>query len=347
MRIRALTLALLFAPTVYFGQQVTPEMLLHPPANSWPTYNGDYSGRRFSSLKQIDAKNVASLKTAWVYRAKNYGKAGFGSVIKSTPLEVNGALYFTMPDNIWAVDARTGREIWHYKYPPNQGMHIGQRGVAMWGNWLYFESPDCNLISLDAKDGKVRWQKKIADVKLEYFCTMSPLVVGNHIVAGVGGDSLDNPGYLLSLDPETGAVQWRWDTEPSPGQPGANTWPDANARKHGGGMTWMTGTYDPELHLIYWGIGNPNPVHDGAGRKGDNLWTCSIVALNVETGKMAWGYQVSPHDTHDWDAVQTPILFDAVFDGHKRRLLAQASRTGYFFVLDRSNGHHLLTAPFI
>ncbi|MGH9625290.1 MAG: acido-empty-quinoprotein group A [Bryobacteraceae bacterium] len=347
MRIRALTLALLFAPTVYFGQQVTPEMLLHPPANSWPTYNGDYSGRRFSSLKQIDAKNVASLKTAWVYRAKNYGKAGFGSVIKSTPLEVNGALYFTMPDNIWAVDARTGREIWHYKYPPNQGMHIGQRGVAMWGNWLYFESPDCNLISLDAKDGKVRWQKKIADVKLEYFCTMSPLVVGNHIVAGVGGDSLDNPGYLLSLDPETGAVQWRWDTEPSPGQPGANTWPDANARKHGGGMTWMTGTYDPELHLIYWGIGNPNPVHDGATRKGDDLWTCSIVALNVDTGKMAWGYQVSPHDTHDWDAVQTPVLFDAVIHGKKRKLLAQASRNGYFFVLDRTNGHHILTAPFI
>ena len=155
----------------------------------------------------------------------------------------------------------------------------------MWGNWLYFETPDCNLISLNAKDGKERWRKQIADVKLEYFCTVSPLVVGNHIIAGVGGDSLDNPGYLESRDPETGAVQWHWNTEPKAGEPGAETWPDAEARGHGGGMTWMTGTYDPDLHLIYWGTGNPNPVHAGDARKGDNLWTCSIVAL---TGAGTW-----------------------------------------------------------
>jgi len=215
-----------------------------------------------------------------------------------------------MPDNVWAVDARSGREVWHYKYPPNEGGHIGQRGVAMLGNWIYTETPDCNLVSLNAKDGKERWRKQIADAKLEYFCTMSPLVVGNHIITGVGGDSLDNPGYLESRDPETGEMQWHWNTEPNPGEPGSESWPDAEARNHGGGMTWMTGTYDPDLRLIYWGIGNPNPVHAGTGRKGDNLWTCSIVALNVDTGKLVWGYQVSPHDTHDWDATQTPILFD-------------------------------------
>ncbi len=346
MRIRIFALYLLI-PLFGQAQQLPSNLLLHPPADSWPTYNGDYSGRRFSSLKQIDTSNVGKLATAWVYHATNYGAGGFGSVIKSTPLEVNGVLYFTMPDNVWAVDARSGREIWHYKYPPNEGGHIGQRGAAMWGDWLYFETPDCNLISLSAKDGTERWRKQIADVKLEYFCTAAPLIVGNHVVAGVGGDSLDNPGYLESRDPETGDVQWHWNTEPGAGQPGSETWPNDDARGHGGGMTWMTGTYDPELHLLYWGTGNPNPVHAGEARKGDNLWTCSIVALNVDTGKMAWGYQVSPHDTHDWDAVQTPILFDAEFEGQPRKLLAQASRNGFFFVLDRTNGEHLLTTPFI
>lgn len=347
MKIWAVALALLLGSLTLRGQGLAPNELLHPAGDSWPTYNGDYTGQRHSPLRAIDAHNVDRLALAWSYRASNYGTTGFGSVIKSTPLEVNGVLYFTMPDNVWAVDARTGREIWHYKYPPNEGNHIGQRGVAMWGQWLYFETPDCNLLSLNAKDGKERWRKKIADVSLEYFCTMAPLVAGDHLITGVGGDSLDNPGYLLSLDPETGEQQWRWNTEPKAGEPGADTWPDDDSRRHGGGMTWMTGTYDPDLHLLYWGTGNPNPVHAGAGRKGDNLWTCSIVALNVDTGKMAWGYQVSPHDTHDWDATQTPILFNGPFQGKQRKMVAQASRNGYFFVLDRTTGEHLLTAPFI
>ena len=347
MKFSVFAIVLLLMPTTHFAQGLTPEALQNPGADTWPTYNGDYSGRRYSSLDRINGLNVTSLTSTWVYRASNFGAPGFGSQIKSTPLEVNGVLYFTMPDNVWAVDARSGIEIWHYKYPANEGNHIGQRGVAMLGDSLYFETPDCNLISLSAKDGKERWRKEIADVKLEYFCTMSPLVVGNHIITGVSGDSLDNPGFLESRDPETGEVQWHWNTEPGPGEPGFESWPDADARGHGGGMTWMTGTYDPDLRLIYWGVGNPNPVHAGAGRKGDNLWTCSIVALHVDTGKMAWGYQVSPHDTHDWDATQTPILFDGEFNGKHRKLIAQASRNGFFFVLDRTNGEHLLTVPFI
>jgi len=347
MRAWALAVVLLMTPVAHYGQSLTPESLVKPGTNIWPTYNGDYSGRRHSALSQINATNVTSLSSTWIYHASGYGAASFGSVIKSTPLEVNGVLYFTMPDNVWAVDARSGREVWHFKYPPNEGGHIGQRGVAMLGDWLYFETPDCNLISLSAKDGKERWRKQIADVKLEYFCTMSPLVVGNHIITGVGGDSLDNPGYLESRDADTGDVQWHWNTEPQAGEPGSETWPDEDSRSHGGGMTWMTGTYDPELGLIYWGIGNPNQVHAGAARKGDNVWTCSIVALHVDTGKLAWGYQVSPHDTHDWDATQTPVLFDGEFKAKQRKLIAQASRNGFFFVLDRTNGEHLLTTPFI
>jgi alcohol dehydrogenase (cytochrome c) len=322
------------------AQGLDPAALLKPPTDTWPSYNGDYSGRRFSTLDQINAGNVSSLALAWVFHPHV-------PAIKATPLEVNGILYFTVPDNVWAVDARYGREIWHYKRATD-GDHIGHRGLAMYKNWLYFTTPDAHLICLDAKDGTVRWDVELADPKLGYFATMAPLVIRDHVIAGVSGDATDVRGYLESLDPETGTVQWRWNTEPDPGEPGSETWPkDTDAMLHGGGMTWMTGTYDPELNLLYWGTGNPNPVLAGEGRLGDNLYTCSIVALNPDTGKLAWYFQPSPHDVHDWDAVQTPVLFDAELKGKKRRLLAQASRNGFFFVLDRTDGQHLVTAPFI
>jgi len=321
------------------AQGLDPTALLKPATNTWPTYNGDYSGRRFSTLDQINATNIKSLTLAWIYSARQE--------LKSTPLEVNGILYFTSPDNVWAVDARFGREIWHY-YRKSEGDHIGNRGLGMYKNWLYFTTPDAHLICLDAKDGTVRWNVELADPKLGYFATMAPLVVRDHIVAGISGDVTDVRGYLESLDPETGAVQWRWYTEPDPGQPGSETWPkDTDALLHGGGMTWMTGTYDPELNLLYWGTGNPNPVLVGDERPGDNLYTCSIVALNPDTGKLVWAFQPSPHDVHDWDAVETPVLFNAEFKGKPRKLLAQASRNSFFFVLDRTTGEHLVTAPFI
>jgi acido-empty-quinoprotein group A len=322
------------------AQGLDPAALLKPATDTWPTYNGDYSGRRYSTLDQINASNINSLTVAWAFRAR-------GHSIKSTPLEVNGILYFTAPDNVWAVDARYGRQIWHYERK-SEGDHIGQRGVAMHGDSLYFTTPDAHLICLNAKDGTVRWNVELADPKLSYFSTMAPIVVRDHIIAGVSGDVTDLPGFLESLDPETGAVQWRWNTEPKPGEPGSETWPkDNDAILHGGGMTWMTGTYDPALNLLYWGTGNPNPVLAGEGRPGDNLYTCSIVALNPDTGKLVWYFQPSPHDVHDWDAAQTPVLFDAEFGGKPRKLIAQASRNGFFFVLDRTNGEHLVTAPFI
>ncbi len=170
-------------------------------------------------------------------------------------------LYFTVPDHAWAIDARTGREIWHYKWESKGGIHTGNRGVGIYHDWVFFETPDDHLISLDKNTGKFRWAVEIADLAQEYFSTPAPLVIGNHVIVGVGGDSLDVPGFLEARDPETGAVQWHWNTEPRPGEPGSETWPNEQAMAHGGGMTWLTGTYDPELNLLYWGTGNPNPVH--------------------------------------------------------------------------------------
>lgn len=304
--------------------------LLHPPADMWPTYHGDYSGRRHSALTQITPGNVGNLSLAWAFQTNQ------NAAIKSSPLVVDGILYFTVPDNIWAVDARSGHQIWHYTYPPNKGLHIGHRGVGMYHDWLFFLTPDAHLVSLNAKDGKVRWNVVVADQTKGYWTTMAPLVIGNHVIVGVSGDFDNLRGFLRAIDPETGKTQWEWDATPPAGTPNRTT----------GGMTWMTGTYDPSLNLIYWGTGNPTPVLAASSRPGDDLYTCSIVAVNADTGKLAWGFQASPHDTHDWDAVETPVLVDAEFRGQPRKMLMQASRNGYFFVLDRTNGQSLLTTPF-
>jgi len=369
MNIRRLLLFICFVilPLALGAQMLDPALLTKPPTDAWPTYNGDYSGRRFSPLTQINQFTIKTLNLAWVHHAVGgdtprsiVGGEGpaekegsearnpFGASIKSTPLMVNGILYFTTPDNTWAVDARSGRELWHYFWRTKGGIHIGNRGVGMYGNWLFFETPDNYLVSLDAKTGKERWHVEIADVKQEYFSTPAPIIVGNHVIVGTGGDSLDVPGFLESHDPETGAIQWKWWSEPlKKGDPGSDTWPDAYAMRHGGGMTWIPGTYDPDLHLYYIGTGNPNPVMAGQSRKGNDLFTCSIVALNVDTGKMAWYFQASPHDTHDWDSAQTPVLFDGEIDGKPRKLLAQAARNGYFFVLDRTTGKNILTKSYL
>jgi acido-empty-quinoprotein group A len=348
MKLRRLVFPALLSASLS-AQGLDPAKLMKLSTDTWPTYNGDYSGRRFSPLSKINASNVTSMTLAWEYRI-NMGPGaadGDNTSVKSTPLEVNGVLYFTVPDHAWAIDARTGRQLWHYKWETHGGIHIGNRGFGMYGDWLYFETPDNYLICLNAKDGTERWHVEIADVKQEYFSTPAPIVVRNHVIVGVGGDSLDVPGYLEARDPETGQVQWRWNSTPRKGEFGADTWPNQEAMEHGGGMTWVPGTYDPELNLYYLGTGNPNPVMAAQGRKGDNLWTCSIVALNPDTGKLAWYFQASPHDTHDWDAAQTPVLIDGQVNGQPRKLIAQASRNGYFFVLDRTDGKNILSKPFI
>ena len=348
MIIRQILFLLLLPPfsATSLAQGLDPAALLKQPSNTWPTFNGDYSGRRFSALTQINSSNVHNLGLAWAARFTSTN-AATGVQIKSTPLLVNDVLYFTSPNNVWAVDVRTGRELWHYTYPPNTGSTIGNRGVGMYENWLFFETPDSHLVSLDASTGKERWKVQIADPKLDYTSTVAPIIIKNHVVVGIGGDHLDNPGFLESHDPETGKLQWKWWTTPRKGEPGIETWPDEYAAAHGTGQTWMPGTYDPELNLYYIGTGNPNPVMAEKSRKGDNLYTCSIVAVNPDTGKLAWYYQVSPHDVHDWDAAETPVLVDGTVEGKLRKLLLQASRNGYFFVLDRTNGEHILTKPFI
>jgi alcohol dehydrogenase (cytochrome c) len=328
-----LTASILFAfafSSQALAQGVDAQMLLHPPADSWPSYHGDYSGKRHSALTQITPENVKNLTLAWAFQTNQPAE------IKSSPLLVDGILYFTVPDNIWAVDARSGHQIWHYDHPTKKGDHIGHRGVGMYKNYLYFLTPDTRLISLNAKDGSVRWEVKVADVDKGYWTTMAPLVVGNHVIVGISGDMDNLTGYIRSIDPETGATQWQWDATPPAGTPKQAT----------GGMTWIPGTYDPDLNLLFWGTGNPTPVLTGQTRPGDNLYTCTIVALNPDTGKLAWAFQASPHDTHDYDAVQIPVLVDGDFHGEPKKMLMQASRNGYFFVLDRTNGKNLLSIPY-
>jgi alcohol dehydrogenase (cytochrome c) len=320
----------LLAGATVWAQGVDHSMLLKPPADSWPLYHGTYDGQRHSKLEQITPQNVRSLSMAWAFQTNQ--KAD----IKSSPLLVDGVIYFSVPDNVWAIDALSGHQLWHYTYPPNPGLHIGSRGVGMYKNWLYFLVPDGHLISLNANDGRVRWKVQVADVAKGYWTSMAPLVVGNHVLVGTSGDFDNLVGYVRSVDPETGETQWQWNATPPVGTQGATT----------GGNSWMTGTYDPDLNLVYWGTGNPTPVLASSTRPGDDLYTCSIVALNPDTGKLAWAFQPSPHDTHDWDAAETPVLVDGMFQGKPHKMLLQSSRNGYFFVLDRTDGSSLLTLPF-
>jgi alcohol dehydrogenase (cytochrome c) len=355
------------------GDGLEPSQILEPLADSWTTYSGDYSGRRYSALTQVNQSNVKNLTLAFAAKViAGPGSGGFGpaggtgaptivggegngsvavagaTMIKGAILEVGGVLYVTAPDNVWALDAHDGHELWHYFWKTKGGTHIGNRGVAMWGNYLFFVTPDDYFVSIDARTGKERFHKEIASFAQQYFLTSAPVTVGNHIIVGTGND-LDSPGFLQSFDPETGALQWKFYTVPmNPGDPGLETWKNLDAARHGGGHPWLPGAYDPETHLYIFGTGNPTPAYTAQARgEGDNLFTCAIVAVNVDTGKMEWYYQTSPHDTHDWDSAQTPVLVDGAFRGSgPRRMVLTASRNGYYFTLDRRTGEHLVTSKF-
>ena len=308
-------------------------------SDEWPTFNGDYSGRRYSLLSQINKNNVSSLKLAWAFQTH-------GVTLKSTPLLVRGVLYFSTPNHVWAVDGKTGAQIWQFQRS-SEGDAIASRGVGFFQDRIYFGTPDAHVLCLDARNGKKIWEVTVADVKFGYYISMAPLIIKGLVIVGTSGDSADVNHFVEALDWKTGKVVWQTYTTPKAGSPEAKTWPNDDAMKHGGGPAWLTATYDPGLNLIYLGTGNPHPVLAGGGRAGDNLYTCSILALNPDTGAIAWYFQESPHDTHDWDVVETPVLFDAKFHGTMRKLLAQASRNGYFFVLDRVTGQSLLTVPFV
>ena len=266
--------------------------------------------------------------------------------VRGAILEVNGVLYASAPDNAWAVDARTGAVLWHYYWKTKGGTHTSNKGLGIYGDWLYLETADDYLVSLDARTGKERWHKEIAGFAEQYFSEAAPMVIGDHVLVGAGNDA-DEPGTLRSLDPATGELQWLFHTTPmNAGDPGLDTWPSLDAARHGGGNVWTAGAFDPATRLYIFGTGNPSPAYGSSARRGDNLFTCALVALNVDTGKLAWYYQTSPHDTHDWDSSQTPILVDGEFNGKPRKLVLQATRNGHFFVLDRVTGEHLLTTRF-
>jgi len=378
MKIRRpfLTAALLVAPVLMAAQApatpvpyqpgLDPAVIRKPLAESWPTYSGDYTSRRYSALKQVDRGTVKNLTLAWTARVNAGNPRGTGtafpmivggegtgefnatggSTVKGGILNVNDILYVTAPDNVWAMDARDGRVLWQYFWKTKGGTHIGNRGAAIWNNYLFVETPDNYLVSLDARTGKERWHVEIADFEQQYFSTMAPIVVDNHVLVGTGND-LDAPGFLQSYDPETGKRQWIWYSVPmNPGDPGLETWPNLDAARHGGGQVWVPGSFDPETRLYIFGTGNPTPGYTGAGRRGDNLFTGCLVAVNVDTGKMAWYFSTSPHDTHDWDSSQTPILIDGTINGKPRKLVSTAARNGYFFTLDRVTGAHVVTTKF-
>lgn len=326
-----------------------PKLIGKTPIDSWTSFAGDFTGQRYSTLKQINAGNVGQLTQQWVYKIADVAsqRGAAVPVIKSTPILVNGTLFITIPNHVYALDARTARLLWQYDWVDHGGHLVGQRGVAVWKDKVFFQTPDNWLLALDANTGKELWRKNYADARKQYFSTSVPLIVKNHLLVGVGGDAMDMPGFLNSYDPDTGALQWTWWSTPRKGDPALKTWPNERSSEHGGGMTWLPGTYDAKLNLIYWPTGNTNPVFAGQGRPGNNLWTESLVALNPDTGKLKWYFQVSPHDTHDFDNNTAPILFDKMVDGKKRQLVSQAARNGVFFTLDRVTGKKLVVKPFV
>jgi alcohol dehydrogenase (cytochrome c) len=352
---------------------VDPKDLGADLAGDWPTYSGDFTGKRYSRLTQIDKETVTHLTLAWTVQMNysvrgangRFGPFGGGSnivtrvggegtgeievnggAIKGSILEIDGVLYVTAPDNAWALDARDGSELWHYHWKTRGGTHIGSRGAAIWNDSLFFETPDDYLVSLNARTGEENWHVEIADFEQQYFSTMAPIVIGDKVLVGTGND-LDQPGFLQAFDPATGKLIWKLYTVPMhEGDPGLETWPNLDAASHGGGQVWIPGVYDPQTDLYIFGTGNPTPGYTGVARAGDNLFTCTLIAVSVSTGEMQWYFQTSPHDTHDWDSAQTPVLIDGRIDGRPRKLVSTAARNGYFFTVDRITGESVVTRQY-
>jgi alcohol dehydrogenase (cytochrome c) len=322
---------------------------LSDPA-SWLTFSGDYSGRRHSPLTQITPQNVHRLAPVWTFQT---GTMTRGRGFETTPLVLDGVLYVTGSNNFaWALDARTGRRFWEYRRNLPDDLTYGasapvNRGFGLLGDRLFMVTLDAHLVALDRKTGRVLWEIELADYHIGYSATMAPLVIDGKVIVGISGGEYATRGFVDAYDPETGERIWRFNTVPGPGEPGSETWPDdPEILARGGGGTWMTGSYDPELDLIYWGTGNPNPDYYGDDRPGDNLYTNSIVALEAQTGRLRWHYQFTPHDLHDWDSNHVPVLADIVFDGEPRNVVMVANRNGFFYVLDRTTGELLLGKPF-
>jgi alcohol dehydrogenase (cytochrome c) len=352
-----------------------------PLADNWTSYSGDMSGKRYSLLKHVNTNTVKNLSLKWVTGLTtgcgptgrppvaagggfggrgggggpaapiNVGGLGNGDANNCGParlgggiLAYDGVIYASSPSNVYAIDARDGTVLWHYYWKTRGGTSLQTRGLGMWRNYIYFELNDDWVVCLDAKTGKEIWKHEIAPFDQQYFSSNAPMIIKDHVIVGTGND-LDAPAFLKSLDPRTGAVQWiLYSTPQNAGEPGLETWASLDAARHGNGATWIPGSYDPDTNLYIYGTGNPTPAYTQGRGEGDNLFTSSLLGVDVDTGKMKWYYQTSPHDTHDWDSTQTPILVDMPFNGRMRKLVMTATRNGYFFVLDRTTGEHLLTS---
>jgi alcohol dehydrogenase (cytochrome c) len=311
----------------------------------WATYNGDPAGNRHSMLPQITPANVDRLQLAWTFAVPG------ARYLRATPLVVDGVMYVTAPNEVFALDAYTGRQIWHVRQPRTPGV-IGDagagvnRGVAIAGDRLFMVTDDARMMALHRGNGQRLWESRMADHRAHYGATSAPLVVGNLVVSGVSGGDEGVRGFIAAYDVTTGREAWRFWTVPARGEPGSETW-QGSAIDHPCAATWLTGSYDADLDQLLWTTGNPCPDYNGDERKGDNLWSNSVLALDPRTGRLRWHYQFTPHDLNDWDAVQTVVAVDAPFQGATRKLLLQANRNGFFYVLDRTNGKPLLTTPFV
>jgi alcohol dehydrogenase (cytochrome c) len=338
---------LLVAASYRLDAQVTSDRILRAadePQN-WLTYSGGYSSQRYSLLKQIDTANAKNLELKWMFQNQVFGPW------ETSPLVADGVMYLTQrPNDVIALDAKTGRVFWMYRYTNSGRQQVccgaQNRGVAILGDTLFMGTLDAHLVAIDAKNGKPLWNVLVADDKLAYSITLAPLVVKDKVIVGVGGAEYGIRGFVAAYDPKNGKELWRFYTIPGKGEPGGESW-SGQAWEHGGGSVWVTGSYDPALNLTYWGVGNPGPDWNPDQRPGDNLYTDSVVALDADTGKLRWHYQFTPNDGYDYDSVQVPVLADLMWKGTLTKAMLWANRNGNFYVLDRETGKFLSGTPFV
>jgi len=345
---RFFLLSATLAPTVF--AQAPYERIVNAASEpgNWLTYSGNYAGHRYSPLTQLTPSNVGGLHVKWAYQ--------FDSTrTEVSPIIADGIMYVTGPNMAAALDVHTGRELWKWRRPlPKDYQSIGfghvNRGPAILDNQIFVATLDCYLVALDLKSGAERWSVKVEDYKPGYSMSLAPLAIKGKVVVGLSGGEAGIRGFIDAYDALTGKRAWRFWTIPGPGEKGHETWPNAasgnEAWKTGGGSSWVTGSYDPETNLVYWGVGNPGPDWNGDSRPGDNLYTCSLVALDANTGILKWHFQFTPHDVHDWDSTHVPVLFEAEVRGVRRKVVAVANRNAFYYVLDRTTGEFLTGRPY-
>ena len=323
----------------------TEDLVARPVGANWTSYNGDYTGRRYSSLHEINSNNVAQLRASWFFHPGNSER------LEVTPVVVNGMMYVTSANDVFALDARTGRVVWHYQRPISTGLlddaaSHHSRGVGVWRNLVYTQTDDAHLLCLDARSGNLVWDIQYADKTKHYGSTGAPLIVKDEVIIGTSGGDSGVRGFLAAYDALTGNLKWRFWTIPAPGEFGSESWP-GDSYLHGGATTWMPGTYDATLNTVYWTTSNAAPDFAGDSRPGDDLYTACVLALNPDTGELKWHFQFTPHDLYDFDANETPVLVDLDEKGVTRHLLVQANRNGFLYVLDRVTGKFLNATPFV